>query len=370
MIMSLTAAFQAAVAAVAVSGSGAVSSGGTSSDVSMSTSGGGAAPGLLAVDVAEDFGYTVSLGGEVWLYSSPVRAFFEDAEYPSPTKDGASVTFSGSDEIGAFSSTTQHWTAGSTKFSTAVKSYAALDMAVFETLVPGGASGTNASTPIVPGGWPGPRGNVKPIVAFPAFATDTAATGNGTGPGLASLKLQTWQSNFCYSAHATALTRQGNQSKSALGQGMFGGPLVLHDAKNLTADPSLSLTTLVVAPLDNLKHHGSYRNDTISSNWELGVYSHITSLPVNFSHRTLLVGGAGVTATVEKYGALAQRLARTNKTDAMSKDLVVNKLGYWTDSGAYYYGDIPFKHNLSAMAATYKVGYVFEYYPHCSSSSK
>jgi hypothetical protein len=37
---------------------------------------------------------------------------------------------------------------------------------------------------------------------------------------------------------------------------------------------------------------------------------------------------------------------------ALEKDVVVNKLGYWTDSGAFYYADIPFKHNLTAMAET------------------
>ena len=55
--------------------------------------------GLLSVDVAEDFAYTVSLGDQVWLVSSPVRAYFEHTEYPNPTKDGRSVTSSGSDEL-------------------------------------------------------------------------------------------------------------------------------------------------------------------------------------------------------------------------------------------------------------------------------
>eukprot|EP01047_Picozoa_sp_COSAG01_P042683 COSAG01_NODE_3740_length_5746_cov_2.375421_4_plen_111_part_00 len=86
-----------------------------------------------------------------------------------------------------------------------------------------------------------------------------------------------------------------------LGQGMFGGPLVLHDNKNLTAEPTSSLTTLVLAPIDHVKHHGSYRNDTIGSAWEMGVYSQVTSLPTGFTHRTLLVAGSGVTATVHKY---------------------------------------------------------------------
>ena len=32
-----------------------------------------------------------------------------------------------------------------------------------------------------------------------------------------------------------------------------------------------------------------------------------------------------------RYGALVQRLAKTNKTAALASDRVVNKLGYWTD---------------------------------------
>jgi hypothetical protein len=51
-----------------------------------------------------------------------------------------------------------------------------------------------------------------------------------------------------------------------------------------------------------------------------------------------------------RYGALAMRLAGTNRSAAVAKDLVVNYLGYWTDSGAYYYADIPFGHNLTKMA--------------------
>ena len=33
----------------------------------------------------------------------------------------------------------------------------------------------------------------------------------------------------------------------------------------------------------------------------MGVYSQVTSLPTGFTHRTLLVAGSGVTATVHKY---------------------------------------------------------------------
>lgn len=64
------------------------------------------------------------------------------------------------------------------------------------------------------------------------------------------------------------------------------------------------------------------------TDWELGVYSQVTSLPRNFTHRTLMVGGAGLTDTLATYGALVMRLAGTNKTAATTADVVVNKLGY------------------------------------------
>eukprot|EP00040_Diaphanoeca_grandis_P034999 m.218963 g.218963 ORF g.218963 m.218963 type:complete len:854 (+) comp33283_c0_seq1:365-2926(+) len=304
----------------------------------------------LDVEVADDFSYSVLVDGGSWLHSSPLRAYFNHLEYSSPTKIGTVTSTSGTDAIGSFSAKTQNWRAGVVDFSTSVKVYSVLGVVVFETTVPNGATGTNASIPVVPGGWPGSMGNVKPIVAFPAFATDAKAVMSKTG--LASLDQLRWEDNFCYYSHGPALTRHGNTSTSMLGQGIFGGPVVLHDRKNLTADATQSLTTLVLAPLDNVKHHGSYRNDTIDSPWELGVYSQVTSLPKLFSHRTVMVAGAGLTSTVQRYGALAMKLAGTNRTAALAKDLVVNDLGYWTDSGAYYYADIPFGHNLTKMAET------------------
>ena len=80
-------------------------------------------------------------------------------------------------------------------------------IAVFELAVPNGAAATNDSVPVVPGGWPGSQGNVKPIVAFPAFSTASADVGNGTGPGLASLTQLRWEDNFCYWSHGPALSR-------------------------------------------------------------------------------------------------------------------------------------------------------------------
>ena len=53
----------------------------------------------LDVTVGADFEYTVSVGGETWLHSSPVRAYFDHTEHASPSKQGASVGGKGNDEI-------------------------------------------------------------------------------------------------------------------------------------------------------------------------------------------------------------------------------------------------------------------------------
>ena len=90
-----------------------------------------------------------------------------------------------------------------------------------------------------------------------------------------------------------------------------------------------------------------YRNDTLQSDWELGVYSQVTSLPKGFTHRTLLIVGNGITSTVRKYGLLQQMLSKTNKSAAVETDLVINTLGYWTDNGAYYCEDRPGRISLS-----------------------
>ena len=164
----------------------------------------------LDIEVGGDFSYEVALNNVRWLRSSPVRAFFSGTENPTPSKDGSVVASNSTDAIGSFSSKLQKWKAGTVGFSTEIKVYGA-GLAVFETSVPGGAARTNASIPIVPGGWPGSQGNVKPIVAFPAFSTAAADVGDGSTPGLAALDQLRWEDNFCFFRHGSALSIQGDR---------------------------------------------------------------------------------------------------------------------------------------------------------------
>lgn len=68
--------------------------------------------------------------------------------------------------------------------------------------------------------------------------------------------------------------------------------------------------------------------------WETGVSSEVNSLPIGFSHRTVLSAGKGITATLNQWGRGLRALHSTDRMD--TSDPVVNKLSYWTDNGAYY----------------------------------
>ena len=67
----------------------------------------------------------------------------------------------------------------------------------------------------------------------------------------------------------------------------------------------------------------------------VGMSGEITEVPAGFKHETILVSGDGVTETMDYYGKLMRFAYKTEKI----YDRVVDKLGYWTDNGAYYYGD-------------------------------
>ena len=73
--------------------------------------------------------------------------------------------------------------------------------------------------------------------------------------------------------------------------------------------------------------------------WETGVSSEIERLPRGFRHRTLLVAGeGGITATMDAWGRTLRTAYETDRS-AVEADKVPNYLSYFTDNGAYYYGD-------------------------------
>ena len=81
---------------------------------------------------------------------------------------------------------------------------------------------------------------------------------------------------------------------------------------------------------------------TISGNladWQMGIANSYLSVPSDFSHETAIVEGDGINnAMINQFGVQIQSLYQTNRVSG-DDDIVTSKLGYWTDDGAYYYGD-------------------------------
>ena len=88
---------------------------------------------------------------------------------------------------------------------------------------------------------------------------------------------------------------------------------------------------MVVSPATHFK--GATMNQW-DDDWVVGLSGEIAEVPAGFAHETILHAGKGVTATVDRFGAAMQRAYGTTRVS----DTVVDKVGYWTDNGAYYSG--------------------------------
>ena len=106
---------------------------------------------LLDVEFGDDATFKISLRGSRWIESGALRAF-ADGAWQNLTRMGAARRSAGSDALGHFECVNVSWSwppAG--VLHTSLKSYAALDAAVFSQQLPHGAARTNASNPLLPG---------------------------------------------------------------------------------------------------------------------------------------------------------------------------------------------------------------------------
>ena len=134
---------------------------------------------LLSVEFASGGGtvsYGVSVAGELFFASSRPLVFVNH-KWHTPTAQGSPIIGTGTDAIGAYSSTTIKMLVQETgtQVDVAVRSYPERNAAVFSTTFPSGANGTNCAVP---------GGNACPSVNFPSFATDAAK--------LSSLGFRSW----------------------------------------------------------------------------------------------------------------------------------------------------------------------------------
>ena len=108
------------------------------------------------------------------------------------------------------------------------------------------------------------------------------------------------------------------------------GPWLLFDAAG---------RTMVVAPADHFLVAGMTEGPDGADAG--GIDPQIEGLPAGFEHGTMLVLGQGITATLDAWGR-ALRVLNGKKPVPDGADVLLRKLGYWTDNGStYYYNFVP-----------------------------
>jgi hypothetical protein len=97
--------------------------------------------------------------------------------------------------------------------------------------------------------------------------------------------------------------------------------------------------TMVLAPVDHFLVAGmSEGTGAVEAG---GIDPGIATLPAGFEHGTMLVVGQGIGATLDAWGRALQVL-NGKKPVSNDADVVLRKLGYWTDNGStYYYKFVP-----------------------------
>eukprot|EP01084_Bolivina_argentea_P025903 48162_1 len=77
----------------------------------------------------------------------------------------------------------------------------------------------------------------------------------------------------------------------------------------------------------------------VNNDWRLGISSQVLEIPQGFEHETVIVVGKGINdAMLNGWSNRLKSLYHTVRVEN-ENDIITSYLGYWTDNGAYYYGD-------------------------------
>lgn len=175
----------------------------------------------------------------------------------------------------------------------------------------------------------------RPLVLF---RDERITAGRNTGVFPAFRALPAGLTRFSYGVNTFARYEFG-----ALGAQ---GPWVLFDARG---------RTLVLSPADHFL--AADMTDGPGLVDAGGIDPKITRLPAGFEHATLLAFGRGIGATLDAWGRALQAL--NGKQPVSNRgNVLLAKLGYWTDhGGTYYYRFVPklgYAGTLRAVRAAYR----------------
>lgn len=295
----------------------------------------------LAVRFDDGCHYELLVGGRSWLKSGGLRLYANSEWHSAPTAEtSAAAPFqvngtiqqvagptntAGTDRFGEYERVSFEWLATSSsgataKFGTGARSYKDGATVVFEQSIADGANRTAYKEVDFSDGGNGQKAKVEPqpFLHFPSF--DMPSSELFAEAGRAGFV--TWM--------GTMVNMHGPKAgpPTADDLGLSSGPVVLFDGFENGGNND----AVVVSPATHFK--GATMN-VWADEWVVGLSGEITEVPRGFAHETIVHASKGVTATVAGFGALMQAAHGTRK----KPDVIVERIGYWTDNGAYYYGD-------------------------------
>jgi hypothetical protein len=293
--------------------------------------GAGLAPDLqlhlpVALPSGGGLSYNVSVGGELWLVSAPLAVYAEHQWLHLRPTSPAPMHGSGSDAIGAFTSTSVTWeatpatatatsagssTATTVPIVTSFREYRAAEppAIVFSLRYPAGASGTNMTAA---------AGTAQHSASFPAFVHSAKLPGLG---------FRSWSGNMCADDSGVLPLNFSQVVGTAAVSSLANGPMALyetHDGDCVFLSPHSNFMTE--------QHSGTVRSGSADDEPGLsfGPGGELTSLPPGFTQETILVKGRGIGATTLGWGEHA-RAIHGPAGQAKMPDITLSELGYWTE---------------------------------------
>ena len=256
-------------------------------------------PPVTAHSAPDPLTVSVHLDDEL-LFASRGAAVRVGGSWAAPHLLSTPSAAQGTDRLGKFNSSSATYSAAGTTVVLSVRQYA--DAIAFEQHFPHGLAAGSAGTTSPP----------QPAAAFPSLSL-----AEGLAPAAA------WRS---WHGHWGSFTGVGLQPNNSL---IFNGvptmPLLFFGNRS-------GGSAVMVSPLGNFTDAA---HATSGDAWRHGPNGRLTALPVGYAHTTLLVGGDGPTATIAAWGRRLRSFHRTNRSAARAADVTLNKIGVFTDNGAY-----------------------------------
>jgi hypothetical protein len=252
----------------------------------------------------------VHVGAEAWFNPGNTSVTVDGSVYStadgSLKASGAAETSQGSDTLGAYTMTTNKWTAGTTPFETSHRVYDGGEIVVFSQTFPKGASGTS-----VTGG-----GDISSC--YPSI--------DPTPAGGKPLGYVSWQGRFMEASRGGEWQGEGGRGGPGPGTGGAGGPFVVFgqpmtDSIVISAASNFMTNSVGSSPAKG------------DSSFCLGLDGPVESVPAGYSLETMFHLGVGVNRAVKSFGTSLLKKYGTVRQD----DYTRHWLGFSTDNGAYYY---------------------------------